>query len=388
MKKDGISRTQLMALLWAGLMAPAAELLPSLLLPQAGKGAWLAVALAGPVVLGLGWMLGQLAGRQGLAQGFLGLLGKWPGRALILLYIVWAQLLLALRLRLCAQRLLISGNRDGSVWFFLLAVAGVLLWMGRGKLAAFARAGQIFLAALLCAALVVLGLSLVQARPERLLPLWWGDGLPMVKAAVQVTGVMGWGLFAAFLLGSVRDQGEKKGWHWLFWGLGGTLLLAGAQAVILGNLGAGLAMELNNPFFFLAKSVGVEGAFQRVEGIISALWTFADLTMGGVLVFSIRAMGRELVPEGLRNCIPYLSVGLAALGGLVFAPGAGIIQLMGEKIVPAGNLILGAWVPLVLYVWMLVHHKGEISGISCDKTRKKHKIQEPWKRLKKSKKSY
>ena len=46
MKDNKISRTQLMALLWAGVMAPAAELLPALLLPGAGKGAWLAVVLA------------------------------------------------------------------------------------------------------------------------------------------------------------------------------------------------------------------------------------------------------------------------------------------------------------------------------------------------------
>ena len=52
---------------------------------------------------------------------------------------------------------------------------------------------------------------------------------------------MGWGLFLPFLMGEVRDQGENKNWHWLFWGLGGAVLLAGAQAVILGNLGAELA---------------------------------------------------------------------------------------------------------------------------------------------------
>ena len=36
-----ISQTQLCALLWAGLMAPAAELLPAATLPIAGRGAWL-----------------------------------------------------------------------------------------------------------------------------------------------------------------------------------------------------------------------------------------------------------------------------------------------------------------------------------------------------------
>jgi len=51
MEEEKISRTQLMALLWAGVMAPAAELLPALLLSGAGKGAWLAVVLAAPLVL-------------------------------------------------------------------------------------------------------------------------------------------------------------------------------------------------------------------------------------------------------------------------------------------------------------------------------------------------
>ena len=177
---------------------------------------------------------------------------------MLLLYIVWGLFLLSLRLRLCAQRLLASGERDGALWFFLLSAAAVLLWMGRGKLAAFARAGQLFLTALLLTAGVVLGLSLFQARPERLLPLWWSEAGPVLQAALSAAGVMGWGLFLPFLMGDVQDQGENKNWHWLFWGLGGALLLAAAQAVILGSLGPALAARLDNPFFALAKSVGVE----------------------------------------------------------------------------------------------------------------------------------
>ena len=79
MKDNKISRTQLMVLLWAGVMAPAAELLPGLLLPGVGRGAWLAVLLAAPLVLGAGWLMGSLAGREGLARRITGLLGKWLG---------------------------------------------------------------------------------------------------------------------------------------------------------------------------------------------------------------------------------------------------------------------------------------------------------------------
>lgn len=365
MKEDRISRTQLMALLWAGVMAPAAELLPVLLLPGAGKGAWLAVLLAAPLVLAAGWAAGSLGGGAGLVDAVRGLLGPWAGRSLLLIYMVWAELLLALRLRLCAQRLLSSGERDGSLWFFLLAVAALLLWMGRGKLAAFARAGQLFLAALLLATGVVLGLSLFQCGWERLLPLWWEDGLPVFRAALSAAGVMGWGLFAAFLTGHVWDQGERKGWHWLFWGLGGCVLLALAQTVILGNLGAGVAATLDGPFFALAKSVGVEGAFQRVEGVITALWTFADLTMGGVLVFAIREMAGAVFPQRAQKFVPWLAVAGGAAAALGAFPAWGTAELWSRELVPAGNLILGLGVPLLLKGGAALWRRGRDKGISC-----------------------
>lgn len=357
MKSNSISHTQLMALLWAGIMAPAAELLPGVLLSRAGRGAWLSVVLAAPLVWVSGWLLGGLAGRDGLARGMTARLGKWGGRAAILLYIVWAQVLLTLRLRMCAQRLLASGQRDGALWFLLVSVAGVLLWIGRGKLAAFARAGQMFLAALLAAALVVLGLSAFQAKPERLLPLWWQEGAPILRSAFTAAGVLGWGLFAAFLTGCVREQGERKGWHWLFWGVGGTLLLAAAQAVIIGNLGAGLAARLDAPFFALAKSVGVEGAFQRVEGVVAAVWTLADLTMGGILVFAIRAMAAELGACGKGSWVPWGSVCLAATGALLLFPRLGTAREWGQYVVPLGNLVLGLAVPAALWLGGLMRGK-------------------------------
>ena len=365
MRDDKISRTQLMALLWAGVMAPAAELLPALLLPGAGKGAWLAVILAAPLVLAAGWLLGSLAGREGLAASTVGLLGRWAGGLVLLLYIVWGLFLLSVRLRLCAQRLLASGERDGALWFFLLSVAAVLLWMGRGKLPAFARAGQLFLTALLVTAGIVLGLSLFQARPERLLPLWWDEAGPVLQAALSAAGVMGWGLFLPFLMGEVRDQGENNNWHWRCWGRGGALLLAAAQAVILANLGAGLAGRLENPFFALAKSVGVEGAFQRVESVVTALWTFADLTMGGVLIFALQAMAAQLLPEKALPWTPWAAVLLGTAGALTLFPALGLAEEWNRRQIPAGNLILGFLLPALLWLGRKFFPGKGKDGISC-----------------------
>ena len=67
--RQTISQTQLCALLWASLLAPAAELLPAVTLPWAGKAAWLTTLLAFPVLAAVGWVLSHAAWRRdGLPQ--------------------------------------------------------------------------------------------------------------------------------------------------------------------------------------------------------------------------------------------------------------------------------------------------------------------------------
>ena len=122
MKKRALSQAQLAALVWAGVLAPAAELLPGAAL-SAGRGAWLAPLAGLPLALLSVWMLTRLARDRGLARGILDGLGPWLGRGVLLFYMVWALGLLALRLRLCAGRMLSSGYRDGALPYFLLAAA-------------------------------------------------------------------------------------------------------------------------------------------------------------------------------------------------------------------------------------------------------------------------
>lgn len=74
MKKGALSRMQLAVLVWAGVLAPAAELLPGAAL-SAGRGAWLAPLAALPLVLLSVCLLTRLAGDKGLARGILDGLG-------------------------------------------------------------------------------------------------------------------------------------------------------------------------------------------------------------------------------------------------------------------------------------------------------------------------
>ncbi len=343
MEQDArISHTQLMALIWAGVLAPAAEVLPGIALSRAGRAAWLTPIAAVLPVLAAGWLLKRLIGPQGLAGGIRSVLGPVGGSVVLMLYAIWGELLLALRFRLCAGRLLGSGERDGSLYFFLALNVLAALWVGTGKLTAFARAGQVYLAILLVTAGLVLALSVPQVRLERVLPFTPDQLRTIPVSALPVAGVLGWGVYGAFLAGESRSPQGR--WWSLFWGAGGCLLLALAQWIILGSFGAGLAERLENPFFALAKSVGVEGAFQRVESIVAALWILADLTMAELLIFALREIVGAWFPGLRRDRIATGAVALAAVLAVVAFPGRTAAWLSREA-APWGNLAASILAP-------------------------------------------
>lgn len=339
---DKISHTQLLALTWAGVLAPAAELLPRITLPVAGKGAWLAPLMAVPILWLALRLLGQAHG-EGLAQR----VRRRFGRPILFIYMVWAALLLALRLRLCAQRLLTAGDRDGTLWFFLVIQAALVLWMGVGTLPALARAAQIILVVLAVTGAAVLLLALPKVRLVRILPLWGEDVVPVLTSAFPAAGVLGWGLAGAFLTGAVSPKKDSRGWYALFWLFGGCALLTVAQAILLGNLGPVLASRLDDPFFTLTKGVGIQGAFQRVESVVSALWTLADLVMSTVLVFAWQTMAEAVSPQYHRKGWTAALVGAAVLLALTFL-GNGRAEMWDQQVMPWVNLILGLGLGILL----------------------------------------
>lgn len=346
--KKKLSSTQLMALLWAGLLAPAADQLPGLLLPAAGRGAWLSVLVAGVLLWLLGWAVYRLAGTQGPARA----LGQRPvfGRAVLLIYIMYGVVLLGLRLRLCAARLVGGEEQSGAAWPVVLAVAILALWISRGTVTAFGRVGQLFLTILLGTAGGVLLLALPQARPERVFPLTPDLVLESLRAVPLAAGVLSWGVYVAFLLGETQAPGAGRRWRWPVWSLGGALLLASAQMVVLANLGTGLAKELDSPFFALAKGVGVEGAFQRAESLVLALWVLADLTMMDVLLFALRAMGREAFPGWKEEGMAFWAVLIGGILALTLFSGRSALRDWNRSIVPQMCLILALALPPLLWI--------------------------------------
>lgn len=190
-------------ILFTALLSPAVRALPGWTVGTAGESAWLTGILAFPPFLLLGWMVFSLCRRSGgLAQAYQDAFGPLAGKVVIVIYLSWALFLLCAEGRLYAERMLSAGYRSAAPWVFLLVLLGVVLWMGRRKLGAFARAAEICYLVLALTLGLVLLFSILDMSPEHVLPVWITD-VPAVTAATLVpVGVLSCGVFGGFLGGT------------------------------------------------------------------------------------------------------------------------------------------------------------------------------------------
>lgn len=282
--------------------------------------------------------------------------GKVVGRGIILLYILWGVVMLALRLRLAAQRLMGAGERDGSLWFLLPALAILTAWMAWGKRGAFGRTTEVFFGIIATTIIIVVGLSVAQMEGDNLLPIWWSDGDDLLGAVPATLGVLGYGIYGGVFIGETNWR-RGDGRRWLWWAVGGCALLATIQLVILGNFGPALTATLDSPFFALSKSVGIQGMFQRVEGVVAAIWTLCDLAVLGLLLRGSSFLWKGLAPSTEESIIAPLVLLPALLMALFLIPNGYTAQLWSENWGIVGGIAMGWIVPVLTVALVAVKQR-------------------------------
>ncbi len=344
--KDHISITQFMILFWGALLSPLVESLLNLA-PQSGtKGAYLSPFLALPFLLLWAWMMRNFCEKnQGFAHGMGQYFGKLGGKVLLSIYFLWGVFLMAIQLRLCARGFLAVGYQEGSLFFILPALALFVWWMSGVSLGAFARTASLYFGILLLVLFAVLSLSVKEVELERVLPLWTEDISKISLATVPLLGLLGYGIYASFFLGEVVSP-EKITRPWVAWSVAGCSITALFLFIATGTFGIDLLRDLEQGFFQLSKGVAVEGGFQRMESLVLALWTLADLILLGVLLRGTAQCGKKLVNWTQSPLILSAIILISTLIALIFPQ----IHRLAEDFVLWGNLFLAWILPCVLFL--------------------------------------
>lgn len=369
--REKLSIPQFLILFWGSLLSPLAEsLLP---LPQ--NLAFLAPLFLCPVLLLWGNIYQEFfRDKEGNPQGFAEKICSFSGKqerlgliskGILLLYLFWGILLLAYQLRLCGLSFLSVGYQEGSLYFILPALACLILWMGGSSLGGFARASTLYFAIVLLLFAVVLGFSLPMAQPQRVFPLWKEDMVDLNQTVLPLLGLFGYGFYCSFFWGEVvqetkspetqRKTLSNTGKHWCTWAIWGCGLCSLMIFMVTAVFGTVLQAQLDKPFFVLAKSISLEGGFQRVESVVLSLWTLGDFILLGVLLRGTTQCGKKLLRWEYS---PLIMTGIVVTALII---SLFVTEILEEQVIFTGNFLLAWLFPCILYLCSSLgkqnHHK-------------------------------
>lgn len=296
MEKNRRTRGALPGVTALALFTLGTETLPDRL-SAAGSGAWLCPLAAGAA----GWLalrlLVPLARRLPHRPG--------PDRGLWALFLAWGLVVTAAQANRVGLRL--SEDLRGSPLLLTAVLLALSAWMASGGLEALGRACRIFTLAVGLAFGCIVLFALGGLRWDWLV-LFAGPDLAAVPRGAGVTaGTLSVGLFA-LVLGEEDGTGEEKVLRRGFLLLP---LLALATLLVTGRLGPALAASIHRPFFQMVSGLGFQGAFQRLEELVSALWLLGDLALLALLLLCLGRLTARVLPGREGKAAVWVLAGLA-----------------------------------------------------------------------------
>lgn len=329
-----ISLGQGLTLLFLALFPLGTEGIPACLW-QVGAAAWLCPLLAGGVVVAAAALLSRrpVLGRGDLGEQIARRWGRGTGRVLAALFFLWGLYVTS------AHGARIGGRLSDSLRASPVLLTAVVLvlagWLAAGGVPAFARACEIFVLAVGFGFGLILLFGAFRLEWNQVL-LWdWGELARVPRGAASTIGVLAVGGYLLFLLGDIRP--EQRSRRRVLLRLGTLfVLLAGAMVLVLGRLGAPLAAEIDAPFFQMVSGLGFEGAFQRLEGLVSALWVLGDVVLVGLLLLCLGRLLAQVTGRREDRRLGWITAGLAFLGSL---NGAYWNKVLAGPVLPVGNLV-------------------------------------------------
>lgn len=304
-----ISLGQMTAVLFAALFPLCTERLPGRAAAAGGAG-WLCPLLAGVIAVGLLLLVTKnslLFGEKSFPKC------AWGEKILLTLLLLWSLFLLMGHGARIGSRL--SDSLRASPLLLTAALLALAVALTAGGLPAFARSCEIFALAVGFGFFLIVLFGLFRLRGEYLVLFRLEDLAAVPGRGLSCLGTAAVGSCALLFLGDITP--EKGGRRFLVRRTGGFfLLLALSMALVLGRLSPALTEKVARPFFQMASGLGLEGAFQRLEEVASALWLLGDVALLGLLLLAARRLLALLLNRQERRGQLWLLAGLAFLGSV------------------------------------------------------------------------
>lgn len=350
--KDKISVKQLLFIFTIIISSPATRIIPKDAAAKAAQAGWVSPIICVVPFIALILIIDSIMKKyegQSMSEIIASIMGNFLGRLMLVIYLLWALMLLALYMRYYVERLTSSiyPNVDNKEMLFLTLIP--IAYMLRSGLTVIARMSEILLPFIGLMLVMLAAFLFPKVRVDTILPVYFNDIVPMWKASFSSTAILAY-LFLLFFLSDklVNLKSFKKfGYIAAYVNISSLMLV---NFITIGVLGSSVVERSPMPVLSVVKQVSILETIENIEAIIIAIWIFADFTLISTFFFVILNMVKSLFKLSDTKPIINILVILLYFLSLGICSDKFELEAFFEKVAVPLNIILGYGFPIILFI--------------------------------------
>jgi spore germination protein KB len=351
-REQKISLRQAMMLFLILLFSPIVRFFPSQIAKEAGQAGWLAPFVSFFFLAGIIIIFSKIYKKYpdaSLMEVICDVTGKFFGIIILVFYLLWLIILLALYIRYYSIRLTISIDAIKEVRFVIIAMlvlTGIIL---KNTIETISRMGEIIFYLLVIGFAVLFLSALPIVDINNLIPLSVLDIFPVFKASYMLTGLYAYLVVLLFFSDRINHKETlyKTGIKYSLLLMMLDVLLA---IMILGALGHSVVKRAPLPFYLTVKNISLFGAIDRLEAITVTQWILADFILIIVFSYSILCIIKYLFK--LSDMKPYVIIFnfFIFLCSMYIATSQFELENFSVQVAIHLNIIFGFALPILIFI--------------------------------------
>lgn len=350
--KEKISTKQILYIYLVILFSPSVRLIPSFSAQKAKQASWLTPTI-GFIALIILFIIIQKIYNSYKNFTFMEIIyditGSYIGRIIVLVYIIWVTILLALYTRYYGERIIGSIFPNVNINIFIIPMIIFVAYAIRYDIIIIARMNEILFPVILSIFFLFIIFLIPRFEINNLTPLCYIDIIPVLKGSAVSLAIWGYLPFLFVLSDKIKDTQNiyKHGkYAALFLLIATTFLIA----MTVGTLGSSVVERLPLPFLVAVKQISIFGTLEKIESMLVTLWIASDFTIISVFSIIILKMIKSFLK--LSDIKPFINIFCVFIYffSLCIAKSRFELEEFSKYIAIPVNIVLEFIIPIVIFI--------------------------------------
>lgn len=328
------------------------RIVPSYTAKTAREAAWLTPLISLGIFLLYLKILSSLFKKnkeKSLVNIFHDILGGTLGSIVCIIYFLWITILNAYYLRMYAERIVSSIFPNVKMTFFILCMAGVVVYSLRSGITVIGRMNEIFFFFINVLFFIINIFVLPQVKVKHLYPITHENFLPVLKGSLLISSFWCYITFI-FLLGDRINDKERFNKTYLQAFLYITFVTIEVIIIPLGVFGWSVVSKMPLPYFNTIQEIQLFNIIERLDALIFSTWVLTDFTLIVTLsLVSLHTLKQVIKTSDIK---PFTNIYMVIVFILSLALSRNLFELQQFGIVTfiPVNIFLGYVLPCIVFV--------------------------------------